>query len=63
MIHYFDGEGAICGEPSVRNWTLNRTFVTCAACATTLVHEGRERFTWPPPRLGAKVAAAPIRLR
>ena len=62
MIHYFDGEGALCGEPSVRNWTLNRTFVTCAACATTLVHEGRERFTFPAPRLTTK-PAIPLRLR
>ncbi len=62
MIHYFDGEGALCGESSVRNWTLNRTFVTCAACAMTLVHEGRERFTFPAPRLTTK-AAIPLRSR
>ncbi len=62
MIHYFDGEGAICRESSVRNWTMNRTFVTCAACATFLAHEGRDRFTWPAPRLGARFATS-LRLR
>ncbi len=62
MIHYFDGEGALCGEPSVRNWTLSRTFVTCAACATTLAHEGRERFPFPAPRLATR-PALPLRLR
>jgi hypothetical protein len=61
VIHFFDGEGAICGESSVRNWTMNRTFVTCAACTTFLAHEGRERFTWPAPRLVAKLS--PLRLR
>lgn len=62
MIHYFDGEGAICGEPSVRNWTLNGTFVTCSACATFLSHERRDRLTWPAPRLDPR-RAAPLRLR
>lgn len=60
MIHFFDGEGAICGESSIRNWTMNRTFVTCAACALFLAHEGSERLCWPRPRLGSKVAA-PLR--
>ncbi len=62
MIHYFDGEGAICGEPSVRNWSLNPSFVTCGACATCLAHDGRERFTRPATRLDAKLAT-PLRLR
>lgn len=62
MIHYFDGEGAICGESSVRNWTMNRGFVTCAACATFLAHEGRDRFSWPGPGPGVKLAT-PLRLR
>ncbi len=62
MIHYFEGAGALCGESSVRNWTMNRAFVTCAACALCLAHEGRERSGGPSPRLGVKIAT-PLRLR
>lgn len=62
VIHYYDGEGAICGESPARNWTLNRTFVTCSACATFISHEGRERSPWPAPRLHSK-PAIPVRVR
>jgi hypothetical protein len=63
VIHYFDREGAICGESFPRNWTMNRAFVTCAACASFLANEGHGRFSGSAPRLGVKVATSSLRLR